>query len=205
MTSLFGNFTFFVGREVPLDILEFLIISFGGKVISESAIDELIEDEGESQGNDAKRSLEKIDLSAVTHQICDRPSAPNKVLGRTYIQPQWIFDSINKSELLSVAEYAPGETLPPHLSPWGDAAGYDPEAPLEDVEEAEEVDEEEGEVHTDEEEEEDEDDSEKEALKQQLELEQEAAGVKFSEQQEEPKAKPTKSKKRDQLNKKKKI
>jgi pescadillo protein len=33
-------------------------------------------------------------------------------------------------------------------------------------------------------------------LKQQLELEQEAAGVKFSEQQEEPKAKPTKSKKR---------
>ena len=54
------------------------------------------------------------------------------------------FDSINKQELINVNEYAAGETLPPHLSPWGDAGGYDPNKErktekLEDTDEEEEV------------------------------------------------------------------
>merc|ERR1711890_80065 len=35
-----------------------------------------------------------------------------------YIQPQWIFDSINRRERCGEADYALGETLPPHLSPF---------------------------------------------------------------------------------------
>merc|ERR1739838_573526 len=33
-------------------------------------------------------------------------------------QPQWVFDSINRRTKCSEAEYALGETLPPHLSPF---------------------------------------------------------------------------------------
>merc|ERR1712032_1581673 len=33
-------------------------------------------------------------------------------------QPQWVFDSINRRERCGEAEYALGETLPPHLSPF---------------------------------------------------------------------------------------
>ncbi|ODQ63334.1 nucleolar protein [Nadsonia fulvescens var. elongata DSM 6958] len=128
VSTVFSKFTFFIGREVPLDILEFLIIAFGGKAICESAIDELIDNEDTEAANDAAAAAKRVSLEGVTHQICDRPSIPNKVPGRTYIQPQWIFDCINKGKLLPVAEYGPGETLPPHLSPWGDAHGYDPEA-----------------------------------------------------------------------------
>merc|ERR1712226_1804303 len=54
----------------------------------------------------------------ITHQVCDRPTVSDKVLGRFYVQPQWIFDSINRRERRGEADFALGETLPPHLSPF---------------------------------------------------------------------------------------
>ncbi|KAH3663412.1 hypothetical protein WICMUC_005938 [Wickerhamomyces mucosus] len=171
-STLFENFVFYISREVPLDILEFIILSAGGSVISELTIDEL-------------RAKEESlpDLSKVTHQIVDRPKVPNKVQGRTYAQPQWIFDSINKGTLLTVNDYLPGETLPPHLSPWGDARGYNPEEELAEVEEDEESDEEvEGLEDDNEDEDQDEEDEEiDEELQAQRELELETQGVKYSE------------------------
>lgn len=189
-STLFSKFIFYVGREVPLDILEFCILSCGGSIVSEIALDDLQINQPEE--------FKKLNLSNITHQIVDRPTLKSRVPGRTYIQPQWVFDCINKSELLSVSKYAPGETLPPHLSPWGDAGGYDPEAKAEAVEgEAEdEVDEEEDEVVEEDAEEEDaeEEEEEDEDLKAQRELELEAAGVKFSEIASEEKAAAKKSK-----------
>lgn len=181
--ELFSKFIFYIGREVPLDILEFCILSCGGKIISEIAIDDL-------KINDPE-AYKKLNLSNITHQIIDRPKILQKVPGRTYVQPQWVFDSINKQELINVNEYAAGETLPPHLSPWGDAGGYDPnkEVEKEDGEAEEDTDEEEEEVEIEDgdEDQEDEEEEEDEDLKAQKELELEAAGVKFSEINEEDK------------------
>lgn len=181
--ELFSKFIFYIGREVPLDILEFCILSCGGKIISEIAIDDL-------KINDPE-AYKKLNLSNITHQIIDRPKILQKVPGRTYVQPQWVFDSINKQELINVNEYAAGETLPPHLSPWGDAGGYDPnkEVEKEDGEAVEDTDEEEEEVEIEDgdEDQEDEEEEEDEDLKAQKELELEAAGVKFSEINEEDK------------------
>lgn len=177
-STLFSKFIFFVGREVPLDILEFCILSCGGRVISEIALDEL-------KYND-KSSYNKLDLSNITHQIVDRPKVASKVSGRTYIQPQWIFDCINKSELLPVNAYAPGELLPPHLSPWGDSGIYNPEVAEAASKEGEASEQVEEEVEESEEEvdenapgagEEEEDEELDEDLQAQKELEQEAAGI----------------------------
>ncbi|CAI4038797.1 hypothetical protein SMKI_06G1450 [Saccharomyces mikatae IFO 1815] len=187
VASLFSDFVFYVGREVPIDILEFLILSCGGSVISESTLDQI----------DNKAD---IDTSKITHHIVDRPVLKNKVAGRTYVQPQWIFDCINKGELVPANKYLPGEALPPHLSPWGDAIGYDPTAPVEEGEENEiesevEVEEDDQEVLVGEED----DEEEEEELQAQKELELEAQGIKYSETSEAAKN-VTKSK-----NKKRKV
>ncbi|AET39471.1 mRNA-binding ribosome synthesis protein NOP7 Ecym_4422 [Eremothecium cymbalariae DBVPG len=171
--TLFSGMIFYVSREVPIDILEFLILSCGGTVVSEAAMDQL-------------DSVEDFDLSRVTHQIVDRPVLKNKVANRTYIQPQWVFDSINKGEFVPANLYMPGESLPPHLSPWGDAVGYDPttEDAVEGEEEEEKTldeDSEENEV----EEEADDDSEDDEDLKAQKELELEAQGINYSKAKEE--------------------
>lgn len=191
VSTLFSKFTFFVGREVSMDILELCILAAGGKVVSEVLLDEMQLDQPEL--------YKKLDLSSITHQIVDRPKVLNKVANRTYIQPQWVFDSINKAELLPVGDYAPGETLPPHLSPWGDRGDYNTQAPVgddeevEDEEEANDIEVDNEEVDEDANEEEEIDEEEAIRIKEQKELELEAAGVKYSEaKDEEPKAKKTK-------------
>lgn len=187
VSTLFSKFVFYVGREVPMDIVEFLILSCGGTVISEAGLDQL------EQNKD-------IDLSKITHQLVDRPVLKNKIPGRTYIQPQWVFDCINKSELLPANLYLPGEALPPHLSPWGDSAGYNPDEEEEEGDEEEEEVSEEEEVAGDKEGEEPavaEEESDDDELAAQKELELEAQGVAFSEAAQEP-PKP-KSKKRKNI------
>lgn len=113
---LFSKLTFFVNREVPLSVMQLCLTAFGGRVSWE--------------GPDAPF---KNDDRSITHHILDRPiqaqtSTAARQLPREYIQPQWIFDSINAEMLLPTRLYAPGAKLPPHLSPFVDdeKEGYMP-------------------------------------------------------------------------------
>merc|ERR1712136_457835 len=49
---------------------------------------------------------------------CDRPTVEKTYISRYYVQPQWVFDSVNARMQLPLAGYLPGDTLPPHLSPF---------------------------------------------------------------------------------------
>ena len=145
--KLFESFTFFLSRETPRHPLEFILKSFGCKRVGWQSFD----GEAGSYCNE--------DDPRITHQIVDRPDIPlpsppqtddeellddgvddsaairkanERVPGRTYVQPQWVWDSVNAGQLQRPDLYAPGATLPPHLSPWvkpkqGD---YDPTKPL---------------------------------------------------------------------------
>jgi len=102
--KLFEGLKFFINREVPRESLVFMIRCFGGEVSWDS--------------NCAPGATYKEGDERITHHIADRPNIANKKLGRFYVQPQWIFDSINRRIKLNEKDYALGETLPPHLSPF---------------------------------------------------------------------------------------
>ncbi|GAB1217728.1 mRNA-binding ribosome synthesis protein nop7 [Aspergillus terreus] len=144
--ALFAPFTFYISREAPKAPLEFILRAFGCKRIGWDAV----MGDGAFTHNEAD--------TRITHQIVDRPSLPEGALpavpaakegavpavrpgtripGRTYIQPQWVWDCINEGKLLRPDLYAPGETLPPHLSPWvkPSKGAYDPRATLAEQEE----------------------------------------------------------------------
>ena len=144
-SALFSKCTFFLSRETPRQPLEFILRAFGCKRVGWDAV-----------LGDGAFTTNELDPS-ITHQVVDRPViraavneegdgednqtslklGPNqRIPGRIYVQPQWVWDSINDEELKSAHEYAPGAQLPPHFSPFvkSVASGYDPTIPLEDQE-----------------------------------------------------------------------
>ncbi|KAJ9245776.1 hypothetical protein DTO271D3_1404 [Paecilomyces variotii] len=149
--SLFAPFTFFISREAPRGPLEFILRAFGCKRIGWDPV-----------LGDGAFTTDESD-PRITHQIVDRPPLPEsslpsipddkkdgavqkirpgmRVPGRTYIQPQWVWDCINEEKLLRPDLYAPGATLPPHLSPWvkPSKGAYDPRASLAEQEEEDEA------------------------------------------------------------------
>ncbi|KAF2771072.1 hypothetical protein EJ03DRAFT_325869 [Teratosphaeria nubilosa] len=168
--KLFEPFTFFLSRETPRHPLEFILKSFGCKRVGWDT----------SLGEPGAYCSEYD--QRVTHQIVDRPDIPlpspptaeeddgfddgadtttvvrrsnERVPGRIYVQPQWVWDSINAGQLQRPDLYAPSAELPPHLSPWVKArrGEYDPTKPLAEQEtlaEAENAEDDEDEEQADE-------------------------------------------------------
>lgn len=112
--GVFSDQSFVLGREVPYTELEFALKASGAVRVTRE--DDLVE------GPDR--------LSEYTHWVIDRPKvAGQRDMSLEYIQPQYIFDSINAAILLPTSLYAPGVNLPPHLSPFvtdEDDGGYRP-------------------------------------------------------------------------------
>ncbi|KAM8817098.1 pescadillo homolog isoform 2-T2 [Rhynchonycteris naso] len=102
--KLFEGLKFFLNREVPREALAFIIRSFGGNVSWDKSL--------------CIGATYDVTDSCITHQIVDRPGQQTPAIGRYYVQPQWVFDSVNARLLLPVADYFPGVQLPPHLSPF---------------------------------------------------------------------------------------
>ncbi|KAG8947335.1 mRNA-binding ribosome synthesis protein nop7, partial [Tulasnella sp. 408] len=131
-TKLFEPYVFFISRESPRHVLEFVIKSFGGVV-------------GWPITCGSGSPIENEDDERVTHVVIDRPLPDpmgevdrERRRRRKYVQPQWVVDCVNAGRILLEDAYAQGKTLPPHLSPFnaeGEGA-YDPLAPVPGMEKA---------------------------------------------------------------------
>ncbi|XP_055624408.1 pescadillo homolog [Toxorhynchites rutilus septentrionalis] len=126
LKTLFKGLKFYINREVPREPLVFIIRCFGGRVSWDKNLF-------------VGATFDESDES-ITHQIVDRPSLSKQYISRDYVQPQWIFDSVNQRKLLPANKYFIGAVLPPHLSPFNrDDAVYVPpeEAAMRDGKELE--------------------------------------------------------------------
>jgi len=110
--TLFKGLVFWVSREVPRDQVSFVLRAFGGEVAWDG--------EGSPYAHNDER---------ITHEVVDRPRQAHQIFSRTYIQPQWVFDSANFRILAPATMYAPGIVPPPHLSPFvnDEEEGYEPD------------------------------------------------------------------------------
>jgi len=69
--------------------------------------------------DESEYSCYKEDNENITHYIVDRPENLIQFKkNKEYIQPQWIFDSVNNRKLMPISNYKPGKKLPPHISPF---------------------------------------------------------------------------------------
>ncbi|KFW75902.1 Pescadillo, partial [Manacus vitellinus] len=94
--KLFEGLRFFLNREVPREPLAFVI-------------------RWVRQGPVPRTAMRATpELSHGLQSLRWGPSASP----RYYLQPQWVFDSVNAKLCLPVADYFPGVLLPPHLSPF---------------------------------------------------------------------------------------
>lgn len=112
--DLFKGLKFLLMRETPQEQLEFVIRCFSGEVVCATSLS----------------SSDDLQSETITHQIVDRPRVDTSIKSREYVQPQWVFDSINERCRLPVAPYGPSVKPPHHLSPFVDneRAGYIPAA-----------------------------------------------------------------------------
>jgi len=134
-SKLFAPYSFYLSRETPRSLMEFVIRAFGGRVGWPST-----SGSGSPYGSDD---------GSITHVIIDRPVLPGQPISvinapapdgkgeseeerarrrrRKYVQPQWVVDCINAGRILPEERYARGAELPPHLSPFGEEKGaYEP-------------------------------------------------------------------------------
>ena len=101
---IFEGMVFYLSREVPRQPLALVIQSLGGKI-------------GGWGTSDGFSPLGEDD-PAITHQIFDRPVLNRLIAGRSYVQPQWVFDCLNQGQVIDCEGYGVGKALPPHLSPF---------------------------------------------------------------------------------------
>lgn len=106
LKTMFKGLKFFINREVPREPLVFIIRCFGGEVSWD-------------RDHFVGATFDESDES-IAYQIVDRPSMDKQYLSRYYVQPQWVFDSVNARNLLPINKYLMGAVLPPHLSPFVD-------------------------------------------------------------------------------------
>ncbi|XP_045445714.1 pescadillo homolog [Melitaea cinxia] len=106
LKTMFKGLKFFINREVPREPLVFIIRCFGGEVSWD-------------RDHFVGATFDESDES-IAYQIVDRPSMDKQYLSRYYVQPQWVFDSVNARTLLPINKYLMGAVLPPHLSPFVD-------------------------------------------------------------------------------------
>jgi pescadillo protein len=98
--GLFAGLVFTIHHSVPRDPVSLVVRALGGRIEWREASDDV----------------------AVTHTIIDRRPM-TRHLSRVYIQPQWVFDCLNRRALVELegpsGSYLPGQELPKHVSPWG--------------------------------------------------------------------------------------
>lgn len=103
-TRIFENCTFFISKELPVNTFKFILTALNAKVGWDESTSPL------SPFNE--------DCELITHQITEKKIKEDAKMGRVYVHPQWVVDSMNFDKMLDINNYLIGKEIPPHLCPF---------------------------------------------------------------------------------------
>ncbi|KMZ80536.1 pescadillo domain-containing protein [Plasmodium vivax India VII] len=106
LKDLFKNQVYYIHTDMPLDILSLIILSCGGAI-----------------GWNSPYSPYQLGDQKITHEILEpygeAPQKGNQKMENMYVQPQYIFDCLNRKKILPCSDYSVDvKNLPVHLSPF---------------------------------------------------------------------------------------
>ncbi|ANQ08357.1 Pescadillo-like protein [Plasmodium coatneyi] len=106
LKDLFKNQVYYIHTDMPLEILSLIILSCGGAV-----------------GWNSPYSPYHLGDDKITHEILEPYGEGKQIeqqkIERMYVQPQYIFDCLNRKKILPCSDYSVDvKNLPVHLSPF---------------------------------------------------------------------------------------
>ncbi|CRG99953.1 pescadillo homolog, putative [Plasmodium relictum] len=110
INELFKNYIFYIHNDMPFYILSIIILSCGGQICWKNLY-----------------SPFKYESKKITHEIVE--AHESIILNefkykRNIIQPQYVFDCLNRRKILPCSDYSIDKNLPVHLSPFIEDDNY---------------------------------------------------------------------------------
>ncbi|SBT34931.1 pescadillo homolog, putative (PES) [Plasmodium ovale wallikeri] len=133
--ELFKNHVFYIHGDMPLHVLSILILSCGGSIAWNSPYSpvkyesnyithEILEKPVESKKLSKTSKKAKANKTAKSAHVIETGEENEYKYARNFVQPQYVFDCINRKQILPCEDYTVGKPLPVHLSPFIEDDNY---------------------------------------------------------------------------------
>ncbi|SBS94997.1 pescadillo homolog, putative (PES) [Plasmodium ovale curtisi] len=139
--ELFKNHVFYIHGDMPLHVLSIIILSCGGSIawsspyspikyesnyITHEILEKRVESKKLSKTPKKAKATKKAKGTKAEElgHVIETGEENEYKYARNFVQPQYVFDCINRKQILPCEDYTVGKRLPVHLSPFIEDDNY---------------------------------------------------------------------------------